>query len=266
MNRLVKTLLWLACGGLLWPAWLIGQESPTPDRIAASNVVVLRERVGQRVVVYGRVESTGKSSGGHQFLNFSGRQLSAFCPPEAAAKFTSGGPAELYRNKDVEVTGELSLYNGKLQIKLQEPGDIKEVRPSAQSTPARSVELKEIAPEVWRSPAGLRYQGRDPEGLNRVEHILRHIRDIPDRDGSHGVFDGGSGVAFAVIDEAWQLAQKKKLRPQVEGDRSSYLVHLNRRVGYLGGRTGQERGHPPLTRIFIVFETGTTNIVTAFPR
>ncbi len=128
-------------------------------------------------------------------------------------------------------------------------------------------EPRELAgPEAWTSPAGLRYEGHDPEGLTRVEHVERHTRDIPDRDGPHGVFDGGTDVAFAVIDEAWELAEKTKVRPKIEGDRSSYLVNMNRRVGYLGGKTGQQRGHPPLDRVFIVFETDTKNIVTAFPK
>lgn len=265
MNRFVRTLwLVLACGWALWLGGLSGQETPQRQRLAASNAALLREHLGQEVVVYGRVESTGKAASGHQFLNFAGRELSAFCPQEAVARFSSGAPADVFKGKDVEITGELSLYNGKLQIRLLKPEDIREVAPGAAG--ARTVELKEIARNVWLSPAGLRYQGRDPEGLNRVEHIARHLQDIPDREGSHGVFDGVQGVAFALIDEAWQLAQQRKLRPQVEGDRSSYLVHMNRRVGYLGGRVGKERGNPPLTRVFIVFETGTTNIITAFPR
>ena len=72
--------------------------------------------------------------------------------------------------------------------------------------------------------------------------------------------------AFAVIDEAWRLAKQRKLRPTREGSRSSYTVRLGRRVGYLGGRTGAARGNPPLDRVFIVFETGTQNIITAFPK
>ena len=96
--------------------------------------------------------------------------------------------------------------------------------------------------------------------------MLRHAQDVPDRDGPHGVFDGDQATALAVIDEAWQRVQQKKLRPRVEGDRSSYLVPMNRRIGFLGGRTGAQRGHPPLSRVFIVLETGTRRIITAFPR
>jgi hypothetical protein len=222
--------------------------------------------VGQQVTVYGTIESTGKSPSGHQFLNFYGKQISVFCRHNDVLKFKDGKPADLYANKEVEVTGKLSLFNGKLQLTLTTPEKIQLLKETAGRAPPKTVQLKLIGREAWISPAGLRYQGRDPEGLNRVEHIERHTRDIPNREGPHGVFDGGKEVAFAVIDEAWELAEKNKLRADAEGDRSSYLVRLRRRVGYLGGQTGKERGNPPLDRVFIVFETDTKNIVTAFPR
>jgi hypothetical protein len=258
-------LVLLVLGLLAGPS--IGHEDDSqPERVKATNAAELRDFVGREVTVCGTIESTGKSSSGHQFLNFYGKQVSVFCGKDDVAKFKDGTPTELYGNKEVEVTGQLSLFNGKLQLKLTKPEDIRLLKESAGRAPPKTVELKQVGREAWMSPAGLRYQGHDPEGLNRVEHIERHTRDIPDRDGPHGVFDGETNVAFAVIDEAWELAEKTKLRPSIEGDRSSYLVRMNRRVGYLGGQTGKERRNPPLDRVFIVFETGTKNIVTAFPR
>lgn len=242
------------------------EGEPAAKRVKATSTLELRDLVGQEVTVYGSVESTGKSSSGHQFLNFYGKQISVFCGKDDVEKFKDGKPADSYAHKEIEVTGALSLFNGKLQLKLTSPEDIKIIEETAGRSPPKTVELKQVGRDAWMSPAGLRYQGHDPEGLNRVEHIERHTRDIPNRDGPHGVFDGGKDVAFAVIDEAWDLAEKKKLRADVEGDRSTYLVRMNRRVGYLGGKTGQERGNPPLDRVFIVFETDTMNIVTAFPR
>lgn len=245
----------------------VGREGETKtQRVKATNTVELRQLVGQEVTAYGKVESTGKSSSGHQFLNFYGKQLSVFCGKDDVAKFKGGKPADRYKTKEIEVTGKLSLFKGKLQLKLTTPDNIRLLEDTGGDSPAKTVELKQVGREAWMSPAGLRYQGHDPAGLTRVEHIGRHTRDIPDRDGPHGVFDGGQEVAFAVIDEAWELAEKKKLRPNVEGDRSSYLVRMNRRVGYLGGKTGKQRGNPPLDRVFIVFETDSKNIVTAFPR
>lgn len=170
----------------------IGREGEAgTKRVKATSTLELRELVGQEVTVYGSIESTGKSSSGHQFLNFLGKQLSVFCGKDAVEKFKDGKPAELYANKDIEVTGSLSLFNGKLQLKLTSPENIRILEETAGRSPPKKVELKQVGREAWLSPAGLRYQGHDPEGLNRVEHIERHTRDIPNRDGPHGVFDGG---------------------------------------------------------------------------
>lgn len=269
MNKGFSTLL-LACllGAGVFGGCAAAKEEPAKaQRVKATNVIALQDLAGKEVIVYGRIESTGEASSGHNFLNFYGKEVTVFCHKSDVSKFKDGKPASVFKDKDVEVTGELSLYKGRLQLKLTGPNRIKVIDLSAANAASvEPVELKQIGKDVWISPAGLRYQGHDPAGLNRVEHIIRHVRDIPDRDGPHGVFDGGKGIAFAVIDEAWKLAEKKKLPAKNEGGRSSYLVRMNRRVGYLGGTTGKAKRNPPLERVFIVFETDTKNIITAFPR
>jgi len=245
----------------------VEKSSKEPQRVNATNIVTLRKLVDTKVTVYGKISRTNKSRSGANFLNFYSSELSIVCLKDDLKSFSEGQPADLFKNKDVEVAGKIELYEGKLQIKLTDPSQIRLYDPdSTPSSELKRVELKEIDRNVWLSPVGLRYAGRDPQGLTRVEHIQRHVEDDPRREGPHGVFDGDRGVAFAVIDEAWQLAQEKKLSPKNEGDRSSYMVSLGRRVGYLGGSTGKERRNPPLKRVFIVFETGTKNIITAFPR
>lgn len=251
-------------GGQRTAADAPAEDAKTP-RIAARNVVELRRFVGKRIVAHGQIEGTGKSSSGHQFLNFANSELTAFCSRDDIEKFSEGEPAKSYADQRVELEGLLDLHRGKLQIRLRRPDQIRIVdrlpRP-----PAAGVELKQVGKDTWLSPAGLRYEGRDPDGLTRVAHVARHASDIPNRDGPHGVFDGGESVMFAVIDEAWRLADSRSLRPQLEGNRSSYTVYMNRRIGFLGGRSGVARGNPALNRVFIVFETGTKNIITAFPK
>lgn len=252
-----------------------GREQSAEDAVAANQVVELRRRVGQTVTVVGRVGRAAKSTGsGHQFLNFDGSELSAVCFREDVAKFTDGEPADLYRDQRVELTGKLELYRGKLQIRLNRPEQIRIVidgdGPGVENTAAGSlpkpIELKRIGTDAWLSPAGLKYAGRDPEGRTRLDHVRRHMRDDPRRDGPHGVFDGEEGVALATIDEAWRLIHTKKIRPQTENGRSAYTVSMGRRVGYLGGTLGASRDHPPLDRVFIVVEADSANIVTAFPK
>lgn len=238
---------------------------PLKNKVPVSNVVVLRENVGKVVTAFGRVSRTGKSGSGLQFLNFANSELTIVCASDDVRKFKLGQPADIYESKDIEVTGKVEVYKGKLQIRLRDPKQI-EIADKPGETSAKRVTLKKIGRDAWISPAGLRYQGRDPQGLTRVEHIGRHVRDIPDRDGPHGVFDGDDAVAFAVIDEAWKLARQRRLRPNVEGDRSTYTVRMGRRVGFLGGELGAARRNPPLDRVFIVVETGTKSIITAFPK
>jgi len=253
-----------------------GQAAATAGpRIRAADVAALRRQVGQEVTVAGRVSRTGESQSGMQFLNFADSEFTVVCHKADAARFPGGTPADTYRGRDVEITGTVELYRGKVQIRLRTPAQIREVghrppgRPQADpdgGPPPAEFALRQIGDDVWLSPAGLRYQGRDPAGLSRVDHICRHVTDIPSREGPHGVFDGGRERAFAVIDEAWKLARSRRIRPAVEGERSSCTVEMGRRIGFLGGQTGAARKHPPLSRVFIVFETGTTNIITAFPK
>lgn len=264
----------LAASLCLWGLWT-GQASAadgeTQQRVSAKDALALRALAGRQATVFGRVTGTNVANrSGHHFLDFENPGFTVICFASDLDKFSSGQPAERYRGRDVEITGLVERYRDKLQIRLREPAQITilaspPARP-VEPTAAPKVELKKAGPETWLSPAGLTYQGRDPEGRTRVEHVLRHARDIPDRDGSHGVFDGGPDAVFGVVDEAWRNIEKTKLRPTIEGDRSLYTVPLGRRVGYLGGRAGAARGHPPLTKVFLVIETGTQNVITAFPR
>ena len=255
------------CGLLTAACGLAACEAKEPaPRVPANNTVTLRGLVGRDVTAWGKVESTSQSkNSGHQFLKLVGSELSIICLKQDLANFTAGKPADLFRSRHIEITGRLERYNGRLQIKLTQPAQIKIVAPAAAGG-LKPVELKQLGADRWMSPGGLVYRGRDPEGRTRVEHVLRHARDLPDRDGPHGVFDGGEELAFAVIDQAWKIAQEKRLPARRERDRSSLLVPMGRRIGYLGGRTGSRQRHPPLSRVFIVYETGTKNIITAFPR
>ena len=235
----------------------------------------------QRPTHWGSVRSSSASisKGGHHFLNFSGADFTVVCFKENAAKFKDGGPAKTFDRKEVQVTGKIELFKGKPQIKLTLPGQISllDDKSSTPSTPdddhagtdkATKLEfkLKQVAANTWLSPAGLRYEGKDPQGLTRVEHVLRHAANQPTRAGSHGVFDGGKDQALATIDEAWRLAKQQKIEPKQEGQTSAYTIPMGRRVGYLGGQAGTTRGNPPLKNVFIVVRTGTSNVITAFPR
>jgi len=243
----------------------VSAEAVVAEPLSATNTVLLRQQVGQRLTVRGHVSDTNTAKSGRQFLNFYGSSLTVVCAPRDISQFPDGGPEKLYRDKQLQVAGKLERFKGKLQIQLVRPDQI-EIVDEEDGSDLPTAELREVEPGVWQSPAGLHYVGRDAEGRTRVAHVLRHAEDIPSRAGPHGVFDGGREEAFGIIDEAWQLAKAKKLEQRNEGRRSTLLVYMGRRIGYLGGSAGREKGHPPLERVFIVFDTGTKNVVTAFPK
>lgn len=284
---------------LLMPfAWVNAKEAAVPPRLAVNNSVELKKHQGQTVTVVGKISRATVSKSGHHFLNFYGSNLTVVCFKQELAKFDKGGPAKVYSNKEVHVTGKLETYKGKPQIKLtlpkqislataakpntigtktdsQSPGkkfSLADVKVGSAGSGSSSLaskkkfKLKQLGKTTWISPAGLRYAGKDPAGLTRVEHVLRHAADQPKRAGLHGVFDGGNDQALATVDEAWKLVKTKKIKPSEEGRTSAYTIPMGRRVGYLGGRTGASRGKPPLKRVFIVVRTGTSEVITAFPR
>jgi len=119
--------------------------------------------------------------------------------------------------------------------------------PVAPATP-RLGTLRSTGSNAWESSGGLRYVGRDPAGLNRVQHVLRHAEDIPGRPGPypHGVFDAGRSGTLAVVDEAWAIAQRggPGVTAVQQGGRTVYTIDMGRRVGYVGGQVGRAAGNP----------------------
>lgn len=235
-------------------------------RIPASDSRALREHVGERVTVFGQVARTGKSNSGINFLNFASAEITAVCHPKAADQFPNGQPADIFRDADVEITGKIEIYRGKLQVEISGPDAVRRIEPKKPPGKPSKIELKQLGKDHWESPAGVHYRGRDPDGRTRLDHVLRHAKDDPKRDGPHGVFDNGRDGALATIDAAWSQIQKQRIKPEVEGDRASYTISMGRKVGYLGGSLGADRNHPPLNRVFIVVKSGTSEVVTAFPR
>jgi hypothetical protein len=258
----------LALAAILLAAAAAISSAAETKKIRVEDIAALRENVGRQVTAVGTVARTGKPAGGPQFLNFDGTEFTVVCLPGDLDRFPEP-PAEAFHRKSIEVTGKVETYKGRLQMRIREPAQVR-VRgePAAAPKPTGDSTKSTIntSADNWVSPAGLRYQGRDPSGLTRLQHVARHAGDLPDRDGPHGVFDGGIDQAIATIDEAWKLAVQRKTRPVVENQRSTYTVNMGRRIGYLGGRAGSEQGHPPLNRVFIVVETGTQNVVTAYPK
>lgn len=124
--------------------------------------------------------------------------------------------------------------------------------------------LKSVGNEVYLSPAGLRYTRGSEEG-HRLKHVERHLSDIPDRPGKHGVFDGDMPQVLRWIDDAYTRGKQgaKGVRKQQEDDRTVYEVPFAKPIGYIGGRDGKRARNPEAKKLRLVVEGD--RVITAFP-
>ena len=115
-----------------------------------------------------------------------------------------------------------------------------------------------------KSPAGLIYTGGKSE--HRSDHVLRHASDIPDRAGSHGVFDANGDDVFRLVDEAYGLVKRNSLQVKTtpaENGKTEYVIDLHRKIGYLGGKTGNRKNNPSLERVKLILADD--RVITAYP-
>ena len=124
--------------------------------------------------------------------------------------------------------------------------------------------LKDTGREVYVSPAGLRYTRGGEEG-HRLKHLEKHLNDIPDRPGKHGVFDGDMAQALRWIDDAYTRGTHaaKGVRKRDEDGRTVYEVPFTKPIGYIGGRDGKRDNNPDAKRLRLVVDGD--QVITAFP-
>lgn len=124
--------------------------------------------------------------------------------------------------------------------------------------------LKEVGRDRYVSIEGLQYNPGSEEG-HRLKHLERHLKDIPNRPGKHGVFDGEMKDALKWIDDAYARGKQGSagVRKTQEDNRTIYEVTFSQQIGYIGGQDGRRSGNPPAKRLRLVVEG--TKFVTAFP-
>ncbi len=124
--------------------------------------------------------------------------------------------------------------------------------------------LKEISKNRFETPAGLIY-GPSREG-NRIDHVMLHAVDDPDRPQQHGVFDvQDRDSVLQLVDRAFDFVKQNasNVNTSREGRRTVYTVDMGDRIGYVGGRVGQDRRNPPCQKIVLVLDD--RNVITAYP-
>ena len=123
--------------------------------------------------------------------------------------------------------------------------------------------LRELQPDRFMSPAGLLYTPGSAEG-HRLKHLERHTADQPGRPGKHGVFDGGMEKTLAVLDQAYEKAKAGvRTTKSTDQGRTIYTVDMGKRVGFIGGREGNQKRKPMARRVRIVLDGN--RVITAYP-
>lgn len=145
--------------------------------------------------------------------------------------------------------------------------------PSPDESPSRSDQvdpkqlgsfLTEVGRGTYRTPAGLRYTRGSQQG-HRLDHVMYHTHDVPDRVGQHGVFNSDDPeTVLRLVDEAYLQAKSgMKTEQQRNGSRIVYTINLGRQIGYIGGQSGNRRDRPPANYLKLVIEGD--RVITAFP-
>lgn len=126
------------------------KPAPVAKVIDSANVEELKANANQTVTVKGKVDKVkdwdgkGDATKGINFIDLAGKQFTLLVFAADYGKFQSR-PAELYKNKTIEVTGKLELHKDKWQIKATSPDQVKivEATEPAASEPPAPAEPKE---------------------------------------------------------------------------------------------------------------------------
>lgn len=113
---------------VLFPALLVAQDAPKPLTPAEAA-----KKLEMKVTVEFEVKSTGGNN--NNYLNShadykDAANFTIFIPKAALAKFAAAKiekPIDYYKGKTIQVTGTVTLFEQKPQIKVEDPAQIKVV-------------------------------------------------------------------------------------------------------------------------------------------
>ncbi len=95
--------------------------------VEAGKTEDLKAKEGQKVIVYGETEGSGKSGSGMNFVNFKGAEFYLVTFKSDLSGFKDGEPADIFDGKRIAVEGVISVYKNKPQIKLTSPDAVTEL-------------------------------------------------------------------------------------------------------------------------------------------
>ena len=121
--------------------------------VEAAKTADLIAKEGQKIVVYGETDGSGKSASGTNFVNFKDAEFFLVTFKTDLGQFKEGEPHVLYDGKRLAVEGTITLYQGKPQIKLTAPEQIVILEPDAVFPPPVSKEAKTTEPDKTKKEA-----------------------------------------------------------------------------------------------------------------
>lgn len=139
-------------------------------------------------------------------------------------------------------------------------------KPSGVGNVPSGFRLERLNASTVQSPAGLQYSVSNRE--NRIDHVMRHAVDDPDREFAHGVFSESSqDEILKLLDNAYELIEtnsnRVKREPADEKGRVAFTIRMPEEIGYVGGKSGSKQGFPKTDRLKMVLEG--RSVITAYP-
>ena len=139
MNTLRLILLLSA---IAVPALTFADDAAT-IYLAADKTEELMAKDGQKITVYGETHGSGKSSSGMNFVNFKGAEFYLVTFKSDVDEFEDGEPADVYDEKRLAVTGLVSIYKEKPQIKLTSPDQVRILEEGEEFPPPGAAKAEE---------------------------------------------------------------------------------------------------------------------------
>ncbi len=119
MTRILTFILAVTCFTAL------ADEKGASPVFKASDTKSIIAKGGQKITVRGAVSTVRKSKGGTNFINFENSEFYLITFSSDLSAFADGEPADLYQGKYLAVTGVVSIYKNKPQMKLLRPDMVK---------------------------------------------------------------------------------------------------------------------------------------------
>lgn len=147
---------------------LVGEEEAAPPVFEVSDTAAITAKDGQKITVRGTVSAVRKSRGGTNFINFADSEFYLVTFKSDLQAFEKGEPADLFSGKHLAVTGVVSIYQGKPQMKLNRPDMVRIVDPDApelvkpEPSTAKAGEKKETVPITAKKETAATKKKRPP--------------------------------------------------------------------------------------------------------